>query len=74
MEIKSFNEFVSSLTQEDMAFISGSDDENPASFSGNLFNHDDFTEFCSFLNGLEFGVTLRLLQCYHEWLMKQFEQ
>lgn len=71
MELKDFNEFIKSLSQEKMDYINGLCDENPISFSGNLANKECFTNFISFISGNNFGMTLRLLECYHEWLSEQ---
>ena len=69
MKLKSFDEFTKSLTKEDLDYINGVD--NARSFSGNIASQEGFTEFVGFLGGAHFGMSLRLLECYHEWLEKQ---
>ena len=69
MKLKSFDEFTKSLTKEDLDYINGAD--NSQSFSGNIASQEGFTEFIGFLGGAHFGMSLRLLECYHEWLEKQ---
>jgi hypothetical protein len=69
MNLKNFDEFTKSLTKEDLDYINGVD--NAGSFSGNISSNDGFTEFLGFLGGAHFGMSLRLLECYHEWLEKQ---
>lgn len=65
--MKDFNDFVSSLTKDDLNYI----DESDISFSGDLANPNDMEKFIGFVNGLTFGRMLRLLELYHEWLQKQ---
>lgn len=69
MKLKSFDEFAKSLTKEDLDYINGAG--NARSFSGNIASQEGFTEFIGFLGGTHFGMSLRLLECYHEWLEKQ---
>lgn len=68
MNLPKFEEFIESLTQEDKEYIYGLRNDNPPSFKGNIANQEDFKEFIGFIGGCAFGMNLRLLELYHEWL------
>ncbi|MFR9269305.1 MAG: hypothetical protein ACLVMI_03040 [Clostridia bacterium] len=64
-ELKSFDDFTSSLTPADLEYIN-----QASSFSGNLTEPADLEKFIGYLGGMSFGRMLRLLELYHEWLQK----
>lgn len=71
MNLPNFKEFIKSLTQEDKDYILGLNEDNTPKFSGNLVNPEDVEEFTGFISGVNFGINLRLLEVYHEWLSEQ---
>lgn len=67
MNLPSFDEFTKSLTPDDIDYINGINDES-SSLKLNLSDPNSLNELSAYINGKSFGMTLRLLQLYHEWL------
>lgn len=67
MDIKPFNEFIKSLTEEDRDYINECED------SINIDTSDlNFMEnIAGYISSRGFGMSLRLLQMYHEWISEQ---
>lgn len=67
MDIKSFNEFTKSLTEDDLAYIR----ENEDNLNIDLSDPNSQKDFVSYISSYGFRMSLRLLQLYHEWISKQ---
>ena len=74
MNLPSFKEFKKSLTQKDKDYIIGLTEDDTPTFSGTLANPEDVKKFTGFISGVNFGINLRLLEVYHEWLSEQLQQ
>ena len=67
MSFPDFEEFVDSLSKEDLSYI---DSELP-SYKGNLLSPEGLGDFISRMSAYSFGKTLRILELYHGWLSEQ---
>ena len=67
MDIKPFNEFIKSLTEEDRDYINECED------SINIDTSDpNFMEnIAGYISSRGFGMSLRLIQINHEWIYEQ---
>lgn len=74
MTLKSFDEFKKSLTQEDIDYINGVNDENFMTVKTNLRNPDAIDEITTFITAFSFQMNLRLLELYHKWISEQLEK
>lgn len=71
MTLKSFDEFKKSLTQEDIDYINGVNDEDSPTLKVDFSNPDALTDIAAFIAGFSFKMNIRLLELYHEWLSEQ---
>lgn len=67
MDIKPFNEFIKSLTEEDRDYINECED----SISIDTFDPNFLENIDGYISSRSFGMSLRLLQLYHEWISEQ---
>ena len=74
MTLKSFDEFKKSLTQEDIDYINGVNDEDSTSLETTLGNPNAFNEIAAFIAGYSFKMNTRLLELYHKWISEQLEK
>lgn len=74
MTLKSFDEFKKSLTEEDIDYINGVNDEDPMALKTNLGNPDAANEIAAFIAGFSFRMNTRLLELYHKWISEQLEK
>lgn len=74
MTLKNFDEFKKSLTQEDIDYINGVNDEDSPKLETILENPNAFTEIAGFIAALSFKMNVRLLELYHEWISEQLEK
>lgn len=70
--MKSFEDFTSSLTEEDWAFISGADEDQSYQID-NLLSPEGFSEFMLLMSNRNTRFTIRLLETYHNWLQNNLE-
>lgn len=70
MVLKSFDEFKKSLTQEDIDYINGVNDEDYPTLETSLGDPNAFNEIA----GFSFKMNVRLLELYHKWLSEQLEK
>lgn len=68
--MKDFQEFISSLSKDDIDWICGVND-NSDKLSISLSDPDAGNQIASFIVGQNISINLRLLQKYHEWLSAQ---
>lgn len=71
MELKSFDEFKKSLTQEDFDYIYGINDEDSLVFETTLGDPEAFTKLATLVSAFSFKMNIRLLALYHKWLAEQ---
>lgn len=76
MKLKSFDEFLSSLTDEDWDYILGDndDEENNQSVSTNLGDPNAFNKIGAFIASSSFKMSRRFLEKYHNWVSEQLEK
>lgn len=76
MELKPFDDFLSSLTKEDWDYIVGNndDEENTLSVETTLGDPDAFTKIGAFIAASSLVMCRRLLEKYHKWISEQLEQ
>lgn len=76
MELKPFDEFLSSLTEEDWGYIYGDNDdkENDRGVSTSLGDPDAFLKLAAFTASSSFKMCRRLLEKYHNWISEQLAQ
>lgn len=67
MDIKPFNEFIKSLTEEDRDYINECEDSINIDTSDPNF----MKNIAGYISSRGFGMSLRLLQMYHEWISEQ---
>lgn len=68
MTPKSFDEFKSSLTQKDIEYITGVNDEESTDLKIDPSDPNVLMNIMGYINAKSFGTNLRLLELYHEWL------
>ena len=69
--MKSFDEFKTSITQEDKNYISGLSDETHDKLNISLDDPNAIYEIIAFISSQNFKMSIRLLELYHEWLEQQ---
>ncbi len=69
--MKSFDEFKSSLTEEQLNYVNGIDDDDTPNFKFDLSNPNVLTEYAAYIAGRSSVTNLRVLELYHEWLSQQ---
>ncbi len=74
MELKSFSEFVASISNEERDYISGANTDDNDHLIFNLSDPNAGNEIAAFIAGYCFGMTLRTLELYHGWISKQLDQ
>lgn len=76
MKLKSFDEFLSSLTNEDLDYIYGDndDEENNHTVSVTLGDPEAFNKIGALITGASFRMCRRLLEKYHEWISEQLDK
>ena len=76
MKLKTFDEFLSSLTDEDWSYITGDndDEENNHTVSTTLGDPEAFNKIGAFIAGSSFRMCRRFLEKYHQWISEQFEK
>lgn len=76
MKLKTFDEFLSSLTDEDWDYIYGDndDEENNRTVETTLGDPQAVNKLGSFIVGCGFSMCRRLLEKYHEWISEQLCQ
>lgn len=75
MELKPFDDFLSSLTREDWDYITGNDDnENPHTVETTLGDPDAFNKIGAFIAASSLMMCRRLLEKYHKWISEQIEK
>lgn len=74
MTLKSFDEFKKSLTQEDIDYINGVNDEDFPILKTTLGDPNAFNELAAFIAGFSFKMNIRLLELYHKWISEQIEK
>ena len=67
MDIKPFNEFIKSLTEVDRAYNNECEDIISIDTSDPNFMEN----IAGYISSRGFGMSLRLLQMYHEWISEQ---
>mgnify|MGYP000535752287 CR=1 FL=1 len=68
---KDFKDFATSLTNEQIDYITGVSDEKHDSLNVKLSDPDAGTKISTFITAQSFKMSLRLLEEYHKWLSKQ---
>ena len=71
--MKSFAEFLGSLSQEDKDYLLGTGDEPFADFKGDPEDPYFFQELMAYHSEIAFAKSLRLLEMYHHWLLREIE-
>ena len=76
MKLKSFDEFLSSLTEEDLDYITGNndDEENNYVVKTTLGDPEAFNKLGALIAGSSFRMCRRLLEKYHQWIADQLEK
>ncbi len=76
MKLKAFDEFLSSLTEEDWDYIHGDndDEENNHVVETTLGDPEAFNKIGALIAGSSFRMCRRLLEKYHQWLSEQLDQ
>lgn len=64
---KTFNDFISSMSNEDCEKIVG--DDRSVDFS---LTNDGMQKYTNFIFSKSFDVSLNVLEAYHKWLMENF--
>ena len=66
--MKDFNEFMSSLTKENISWLCSNDiDKTAIDFN----NADSLNSLISLISAYNFSMMQRFLKLYHEWLSEQ---
>lgn len=68
--MKDFTEFASSLTQVDLEWLCGANDE-PKTLAIRFAEENFGNKLAAFILEQNFQINLRLLELYHEWLSGQ---
>lgn len=71
MTLKSFDEFKSSLTHEAIEYISGVSDEESTDFKIDPEDPHALENIIGYINAKSLGMSMRLLELYHEWISEQ---
>lgn len=66
--MKNFDDFVLSLTQEDIEWVCNNNANEPSKISINFSDSDSVQNLISNLLQRDFSISLRLLNLYHKWL------
>lgn len=76
MKLKSFDNFLSSLTEEDWTYIYGDndDEENNLTVETTLGDPQAFNKAGAFIVGTSFKICRRFLEKYHQWISEQLEK
>ena len=76
MQLRSFDEFLSSLSEKDLDYIYGDndDEENNRVISVSLGDSDAFLKLSAFTASTSFKMCRRLLEKYHNWISEQLEK
>ncbi len=74
MTLKSFDEFKSSLTQEDIEYISGVSDKESTDLKIDPEDPHALENIMGYINAKSLGMSMRLLGLYHEWISEQLSQ
>lgn len=76
MKLKTFDEFLSSLTDEDWNYITGDndDEENNHVVKTTIGDPEAFNKIGALITGASFRMCRRLLEKYHKWISEQLEK